>query len=103
MPNNDPNLPNEPNPFLPKSDVNDSAKRESDSKEEDSSVDFSEVAPLDDGASGFIPLADLPEAPSAQSLTSWTEIIRRQREQSQAEADSNAIPATEPVKIDAPS
>jgi hypothetical protein len=45
-----------------------------------------------------IPLASLPEPPSGQSLTSWTEVIRRQR----AVAQAGRASAGE-VRVDAPS
>jgi len=45
-----------------------------------------------------IPLASLPEPPSGQSLTSWTEVIRRQRATAQAGQASAAD-----FKVDAPS
>jgi len=70
---------------------------------DDALVDFSDVAPLTDGASGVIPLAELPEPASGQSLTSWTEIIRRQRETAPADAEGNYIPEATPVEVDAPS
>lgn len=50
-------------------------------------IDLGEEAQIDlgdlssgTGESSTIPLADLPESPSGQSLTSWTEVIRRQQE-----------------------
>ena len=43
-------------------------------------VDFGSVADIHEGASGIIPLADLPDPASSQSLTSWTAVIRAQRD-----------------------
>ncbi len=58
-------------------------------------VDLGEFHLQGDGSA--IPLADLPEPPSGQSLTSWTEVIRRQR------AAQAAAQAAEAVEVDAPS
>jgi hypothetical protein len=57
-------------------------------------VDIGEFRSQD---SGIFPPQPLPEPPSGQSLTSWTEVIRRQRA-----AQESAIEA-EPVQVDAPS
>lgn len=66
-------------------------------------VDFGTVAPIHEGASGVIPLDELPEPPSSQSLTSWTEVIRRQRAAAEAEVAPTPIPAGTPVAVDSPS
>jgi hypothetical protein len=69
-----------------------SLKRDS----EDSILDFGVTAPLHEGASGVIPLAQLPDPTSSPSLVSWTEVIRQHRESTQgAPAD-----AQQPVKVD---
>src|SRR3954454_16307443 len=57
-------------------------------------VDLGDL-PFSDDASA-IALAQLPEPPSGQSLTSWTEVIRRQR------AATEGAPQ-HPVSVDAPS
>lgn len=49
--------------------------------------------------SSAVPLADLPEPPSGPSLTTWSAVVRRQREAQQA---ADAQPAGE-VRVDAPS
>jgi tetratricopeptide (TPR) repeat protein len=67
----------------------------------DSILDFGIVAPIHEGASGVIPLADLPDPTSSPSLVSWTEVIRQHRETAQAAAPGAA--QGEPVKIDAKS
>src|SRR5262245_6530142 len=51
-----------------------------------------------------VPVADLPEGtnpPSAQSLTSWTDVIRRQRAAMEAGGSDSTIQP--PVRMDAPS
>jgi hypothetical protein len=58
-------------------------------------VDLGELSMDQDGSA--VPLAQLPEPPSGQSLTSWTEVIRRQRA-AQAE-----VLSAEAVEVDAPS
>ena len=63
----------------------------------DGVIDLGDLASVDDGGSMSIPLANLPDPPSGQSLTSWTEVIRRQRA-----AAETAPKAAEPV-VDAPS
>jgi hypothetical protein len=63
----------------------------------DGVIDLGDLASVDDGGSMSIPLANLPDPPSGQSLTSWTEVIRRQRA-----ASETAPKAAEPV-VDAPS
>ncbi|HVK12360.1 MAG TPA: hypothetical protein VM597_26645, partial [Gemmataceae bacterium] len=63
----------------------------------DGVIDLGDLASLDDGGSMSIPLANLPDPPSGQSMTSWTEVIRRQRAAAEA-----APKAAEPV-VDAPS
>jgi hypothetical protein len=62
-------------------------------------VDFGGVASIHEGASGVIPIADLPDPPSGQSLTSWTEVIRRQR----ATHDPKAKSPPEALAVDSPS
>jgi len=57
-----------------------------------------DLGSLQSRADEEIPLAALPESPSGQSLTSWTEVIRRQRAAAQAGQASNAD-----VRVDAPS
>ncbi|HKB04968.1 MAG TPA: hypothetical protein VKD90_22285 [Gemmataceae bacterium] len=63
-----------------------------------SAVDLGAFRPPVAG-SGDIPLADLANPPSGQSLTSWTEVIRRQREALESGADSGRTP----VRVDSPS
>jgi hypothetical protein len=48
---------------------------------------------------GSIDLTSLPEAPSGQSLTSWTAVIKRQKQQAEAAGTGAAAP----VRVDAPS
>jgi len=57
-------------------------------------VDLSELPPGGDSA---IPLAQLPDPPSGQSLATWTEVIRRQR------AAREAAPPEQPYQVDAAS
>src|SRR5262245_5806969 len=57
-------------------------------------VDLGDLPPGGDSA---IPLATLPEPPSGQSLTTWTEVIRRQR------AAKQAAKGGEPLQMDAAS
>jgi hypothetical protein len=57
-----------------------------------------DIGSLQSKADEEIPLAALPESPSGQSLTSWTEVIRRQRAAAQAGQASSAD-----FKVDAPS
>lgn len=57
-----------------------------------------DLGSLQSRADEEIPLADLPEQPSGQSLTSWTEVIRRQRAAAQAGQASAGD-----FKVDAPS
>ena len=57
-----------------------------------------DLGSLQSRAGDEIPLASLPEPPSGQSLTSWTEVIRRQRAVAQAGQASAAD-----VRVDAPS
>ncbi|WP_020470988.1 tetratricopeptide repeat protein [Zavarzinella formosa] len=66
-------------------------------------VDYGNVAPIHEGASGVIPLDELPNPPSGQSLTSWTEVIRRQRAVAEAEAVPTPLPNPSSVRVDAPS
>lgn len=54
-------------------------------------VDLDDLPPADDE----VPLAQFLEPPSGQSLTSWTEVIRRQRAAARGPAG--------PVRVDAPS
>ncbi|MEZ6139020.1 MAG: hypothetical protein R3B84_00480 [Zavarzinella sp.] len=42
-------------------------------------IDFGQVANIHEGASGVIPLDEFPESLDSQSMTSWSEIIRRER------------------------
>ena len=62
----------------------------------DSILDFGAVASVREGASGVIPLAELPDPQSSPSLVSWTEVIRQHRETTQAAPDA----LNDPVKID---
>lgn len=64
----------------------------------DAVIDLGDLATADDGGSGSIPLANLPDPPSGQSLTSWTEVIRRQRAASGSVPPKPAAPV-----VDAPS
>lgn len=102
MASNDPNTPNDPNPYALPADALDAAIPAAE-VEGEAFVDFGGgLATLGEGASGVIPIAELPESPSGQSMTSWTEIIRRQREANQPDADADVIEA-KPVRVDAPS
>jgi hypothetical protein len=67
---------------------------------DDSILDFGVTASVREGASGVIPLADLPDPQSSPSLVSWTEVIRHHRETAQAPSTGEPI---EPVKIDSTS
>jgi hypothetical protein len=60
---------------------------------EDSFVDFGSMASIDEGASGVIPLDQLPDPASSPSVISWTQVIRQHQKQ-------GAFPEAEPVKID---
>src|SRR6266508_3965571 len=60
-------------------------------------LDFGMTATVREGASGVIPLADLPDPQSSPSLVSWTEVIRHHRETAQPLAPDMPV---EPVKID---
>jgi len=62
--------------------------------DDDSSLDFGNVAQVRDGASGVIPLASLPDPTSSPSLVSWTEVIRQHRETAQNAPESADIPVT---------
>jgi len=62
---------------------------------DDGVVDLGELDFSSEGSS--IPMAELPPPPSGQSLTSWTEVIRRQR------AAQGAVKVAEAVEVDAPS
>lgn len=66
---------------------------------DDEGVDFGATASAHEGASAIIPLDRLPET-TGESITSWTEIIRRQR--AAAEAAQNPVGEI-PVSVDAPS
>jgi Tetratricopeptide repeat len=66
----------------------------------DSILDFGVTASVREGASGVIPLADLPDPGSSPSLVSWTEVIRQHRETQQAPGTEK--PADD-VKIDSTS
>ncbi len=67
---------------------------------DDSILDFGIAAPVREGASGIIPLADLPDPQSSPSLVSWTEVIRQHRESAPAPvSDASAAP----VQIDSTS
>ena len=60
----------------------------------DDHVDLGDLPP---GGDSGIPLASLPEPPSGQSLTTWTEVIRRQR------AAQDAARAEQPYQVDSAS
>jgi hypothetical protein len=64
-------------------------------------VDLGDL-PISDDASA-IALAQLPEPPSGQSLTSWTDVIRRQRAAQNADPAASPPPAAQPVEVDAAS
>lgn len=68
--------------------------------ESDSILDFGVTASVREGASGVIPLADLPDPQSSPSLVSWTEVIRQHRETAHQPGGEGSA---EPVKIDATS
>jgi hypothetical protein len=61
-------------------------------------VEFGELPPSEEASR--VALAQLPEPPSGQSLTTWTEVIRRQRA---AQESKDEPGGPEPVKVDAPS
>jgi hypothetical protein len=88
MATNDPrpsdNAPNKKKPGGPKPN----------SPDTEGFVDLSELPPGGDSA---IPLAQLPESPSGQSLATWTEVIRRQR------AAREAAEVDQPYQVDAAS
>lgn len=65
-------------------------------------VDFGTVAPIHEGASGVVPLDELPVEVSDQSMTSWTEVIRRQRA-AEAAVEPTPLPVAEAVRVDSPS
>jgi hypothetical protein len=93
---NDPKKPSDSNPGgLPKAQ-----NLEGDSLSEfdlshEGLVEFGELPPSEEASR--VALAQLPEPPSGQSLTTWTEVIRQQR------AAQGQAPAGEQVKVDAPS
>ena len=66
-------------------------------------IDFGTVAPIHEGASGVVPLDELPADMSSQSLTSWTEVIRRQRAAAEEALPATPIPDALPVRVDSPS
>ncbi|MBO0700675.1 MAG: hypothetical protein J2P46_19925 [Zavarzinella sp.] len=96
MSTNDPKKPADSNPGgLPKA-----KNEEGDSLSEfdlshEGLVEFGELPPSEEASR--VALAQLPEPPSGQSLTTWTEVIRQQRA-AQAEAAPD-----QPVTVDAPS
>lgn len=67
---------------------------------DDSILDFGMTASVREGASGVIPLADLPDPQSSPSLVSWTEVIRQHRETAQTPGMESAL---EPMTIDSTS
>lgn len=75
---------NSDQPFLPEVDLGDEGV-----------IDLGELDLSSEGSS--IPLAELPELPSGQSLTSWTEVIRRQR------AAQEEVKVAKAVEVDAES
>src|SRR5690242_3229225 len=89
MATNDPRQPADSTP----ADKNPRPKNPN-STDRDELVDLGDLPPGGDSA---IPLATLPEPPSGQSLTTWTEVIRRQR------AAKQAAKAGEPLQMDAAS
>jgi TPR repeat len=58
-------------------------------------VEFGDLPPSEEASR--VALAQLPEPPSAQSMTTWTEVIRQQR------AAQGQSPSGSPMKVDAPS
>ena len=66
----------------------------------DSILDFGMTQSVREGASGIIPLADLPDPQSSPSLVSWTEVIRQHRETAPPPTPDTPV---EPVKIDSTS
>ena len=95
MSTNEPRRAEDSKPIPRKADAADSASLPTIDLGQEGIVDLGEFHLQGDGSA--IPLADLPEPPSGQSLTSWTEVIRRQR------AAQAAAQAAEAVEVDAPS
>ncbi len=81
--------PETPVPPGSKPDQPDPSKTDSDSV-----VDFDAVASVREGASGVIPVTELPDPQSSPSLVSWTDVIRQHRE------TQTAHESDEPVKVD---
>jgi len=89
MATNDPRKPDDRTPTDPKR----RAKKPGEPGADDR-VDLGDLPP---GGDSGIPLASLPEPPSGQSLTTWTEVIRRQR------AAQDAARAEQPYEVDSAS
>ena len=95
MSNKDPKRPDESPRDKPRHRITDSGSLPMVDVGQEGMVDIGELQLQSNGSA--IPLADLPEPPSGQSLTSWTEVIRRQR------AAQAAAQAGDSVRVDAPS
>jgi hypothetical protein len=95
MSTKEPRRPDDPSAPRPRSESADSASLPTINLDEEGMVDIGDFHLQGDGSA--IPLANLPEPPSGQSLTTWTEVIRRQR------AAQAASQAAEAVEVDAPS
>ena len=67
---------------------------EEETSSEDSFVDFGSVASIDEGASGVIPLDQLPDPASSPSVISWTQVIRQHQQH------ASSFPEADSVKID---
>src|SRR5919197_4985417 len=94
------NDPKKPDESKPAGDLPKAQNLEGDSLSEfdlshEGLVEFGDL-PVGDEASR-VALAQLPEPPSAQSMTTWTEVIRQQR------AAQGQSPSGAPMKVDAPS
>jgi hypothetical protein len=95
MSTKEPRRPDDQSVPRPRSEAADSASLPTINLDEEGMVDIGDFHLQGDGSA--IPLANLPEPPSGQSLTTWTEVIRRQR------AAQAATQAAEAVEVDAPS
>ena len=96
MATNDPKKPTDKKPVPPSYDI-----PVAEEVGGEAFIDFGGVANIHEGASGVIPIADLPDPPSGQSLTSWTEVIRRQR--SANVSPSKAAAEADSFQFDSPS
>ena len=99
MPANDPKNPADAKPDIPPP----AEQQKGDSLSEfdlsyEGQVEFGELPPSEEASR--VALAQLPEPPSGQSLTTWTEVIRRQRA---AQESKDEPDGPQPVTVDAPS